>query len=203
MRWLATGVIGPLLAAAATSGAALAVQEREAGGIEARVRCITAPGPPLPRLRMSRAETIRVGRRMIVRAARSPQTRLGRLVAGRTFSIARGYVGTYETASDDSGPSRPIGATMDLIFGRPTAVRGVVPVIGDTPKPARRRYTRRYGYLLYLRRVAGTVDGLSVVVDVRSGRIADVNSNFSGPLFTTYDPVPGPCPLAKPPPSRD
>ena len=61
---------------------------------------------------------------------------------------------------------------------------------------------RRYGSMPYLTRVAGTVTGLDVVVDLREPRIQQVEELF-GSSALTYRVVPGRCPLAQVPPSTD
>jgi hypothetical protein len=127
---------------------------------------------------------------VVLRAARSRGTRLGRLVAGRSFALRR--PGTLEV-----DPRGLIGATIQLRFRRRTRVAGPMPALGFAPRRLGRRYNRRWGYMLYLRRGAGTVRALDVDVDLRRHRVVDVYASFPHDSLDRWDPVPGPCPLAK------
>ncbi len=167
--------------------------------VEAYVRCHVVHGPPLHGLRLTRAQTIRGTRRVILRNSRSPSTRLGRLLRGKRFRLRR--PGTVEFERH-RGPNVLVGGSYNLRFPRPVHLAGVVPATGWPPKGASQSYTRRYGYMPYLTRVAGTVTSLDVTVDLRRKRIEEVIDGFFSTPFA-YDPVPGPCPLGKPPPSTD
>lgn len=200
-RWLAIGAGVGLACATATVAVAVAVSGDgyDPSEIEAHVKCRVAPGPRLPSLRLTRAQTIRGTRRVILRDARSESSRLGRLLRGRRFALR--MPGTVERQGAGDSTLRT-GGSYELRFRRPAYLSGVVPATGLPPKGASGRYTRRYAYMPYLTRVAGRVSGLDVTVDLRDKRIEGILETFNSVPFT-YRPVPGSCPLGKQRPSND
>lgn len=186
-RWGLAAIVAVLLV---PIGVALARDGGSRGeAIEAHVRCIGRAGPPYGRLRLSRTQAVAAARRLVLHEARSRRSRLGHLVAGRHFTL--GGAGTLEQE-----PPLLVGAIFVLRFDRRSHISGLLPTTGWAPKSAERRYNRRWGYMLYLRRGEGRVRALDVDVDVRRRRIVDINASLNDAL-DRWDPVPGPCPLLK------
>jgi hypothetical protein len=174
---------------------------------EASRRCHYDARPPLPDDIRQPERVILTRARRILResAKRDLRSGLPQVLEGSRYRIED--IGTW-TLSDKRGPGgrdRIIGATIDIALERPHPVNAIVVAAGTgwPQRSPRFRYSRHFGYVVHRARLtARSLGGLSVLVDVRRGRIAEVGPG-TDPSVTGFVPLPGHCPLRPPPRGYD
>ena len=187
--------------------AMLALSGCGADATEAARVCRYDRRPPRPD-DIRRPERVILGKaKAILRRAAEHDRRSGlpAVLGGSGYRVQE--IGTW-TLSDKPGYGRQdriIGAIVDIALDRPHPVDAVV-IAAGTGWPRRSqnfRYSRRFGYVVHHARLtARWLGGLSVLVDVRRGRVAEVGPG-PDPSITGFVPLPGHCPLKQPPPGYD
>lgn len=165
---------------------------------EASSSCRYDPRPPLPDDVRQPERVIIARAKRIFRHAATTDRRSGlvQVLAGSGYRIEE--FGPWQI-SDKPGHGRQfryIGAFVNIALNRPHPVDAVVSAVGDAwpVRSGNYRYSRRYGYVEYRAHlVSPSLTGLSILVDLRRGRVAEVDGG-PDPDVTRNEPVPGHCP---------
>jgi hypothetical protein len=162
--------------------------------------CRYDTGPPLTHHLEQPERVILARARRILRHAATSDRRSGlvQVLAGSRYREEA--IGTWEPSSH----AGVIGATIEIALDRPRPVDAVVSSAGEAwPRSSPNyRYSRRYGYVEWRSRlVSRSLTGLALSVDLRRGRVVDIDPAVSG--SGTATPLPGHCPIPQPPPGYD